>query len=60
MSLVKYPSFYGRGLTLVAPVDLFLEQNSVQDSQGGTEQFLVSGKLGAMIGGRIVFLSVGS
>ena len=43
----------------MAPVDLFLEQYSIQDSQAGTEKFLVTGNLGVMIGGRIVLLPVG-
>ena len=42
----------------MAPVDLFLERASIQDSKSGTEQVLVTDNLGVKIGGIIVLLLV--
>ena len=43
----------------MAPVDLFLELASIQESQAGTEQLLVAGNLGIIIDGVLVLLPVG-
>ena len=43
----------------MVPVDIFLERAIIKDSQDGMEQFLVTGNLGLMIGGKIFLLPVG-